>query len=296
MRICLADIGRHIALDLSELGYTVFVLCPDRYHGDLQTLTSSTRDASNVSSVREIRIALLALVPAMLNASNQRLIQDWHQRIKRSGHSPSPWGLVAPIVLDMTSSTQRIRAVETVEAYCATHSLHLVAVIVQPAPGFTSTWEPPFPRSPRLTPIPPPTPIHTDVTHTSTHLASKPGREGLDVTAWGGVVSQCLVQPISIVQDYMDLLAAATGRVVLLHACGQPSVTANCMGALHLTYPSPTAGDQVWSSSLHKDIILSAARYLRQELDTLSIKVSTVFIGPFAPSVKFPELTHHEAG
>ncbi|RPD66322.1 hypothetical protein L226DRAFT_195573 [Lentinus tigrinus ALCF2SS1-7] len=214
------DIGRHIALDFSELGYTVFVLCPDKPHGDPQSTASSTRDASNVSS---------------------RLIQDWHQRIKRSGRSPSPWGLVAPIVLDMTSSTQRIRAVETVGAYCATHSLHLVAVIVQPAPGF---------------------------------IMSKPSREGLDVTAWGDVVGRCLVQPISLVQDYMELLAAATGRVILLHA----------------------SGDQVWSSSLHKGIISSAAQYLRQELDPFSIKVSTVSVGPFAPSLKFPELAHYDAG
>ncbi|KAI0724048.1 hypothetical protein C8T65DRAFT_734550 [Cerioporus squamosus] len=214
------DIGRHIALDFSELGYTVFVLCPDR-HRDPQTLaSSSTPDASNVSS---------------------RLIQDWHQRIKRSGRSPSPWGLVAPIVLDMTSSTQRIRAVETVDAYCASHCLHLVAVIVQAAPGSST---------------------------------SKPGREALDVTAWGDVVSQCLVQPLSLVQDYVSLLAAATGRVVLLH----------------------TSGHQPWSPSLHKSIILSAAQYLRQELDSQSIKVSTVSVGPFAPSFKSPELTHNEAG
>ncbi|TFK91231.1 hypothetical protein K466DRAFT_542051 [Polyporus arcularius HHB13444] len=214
------DIGRHIALDFSELGYTVFVLCPDR-HRDPQTLaSSSTSDASNVSS---------------------RLVQDWHQRIKRSGRSSSPWGLVAPIVLDMTSSAQRVRAVETVDAYCSTHSLHLVAVIVQPAPGF---------------------------------ITSKPSREGLDVTAWGNVVSYCLVQPMSLVQDYVGLLAAATGRVVLLHA----------------------SGHQPWSSSLHKGLILSAAQYLRQELDPQSIKVSTISVGPFAPSFKSPELTHYEAG
>ncbi len=61
VRICHADIGRHIALDFSELGYTVFVLCPDR-HRDPQTLaSSSTPDASNVSSVREIRIVSLPL-------------------------------------------------------------------------------------------------------------------------------------------------------------------------------------------------------------------------------------------
>ncbi len=101
---------------------------------------------------------------------------------------------------------------------------------------------------------------------------------------------------MSLVQDYVGLLAAATGRVVLLHACEQRPVTSTSVRPPHLTYPSHTAGHQPWSSSLHKGLILSAAQYLRQELDPQSIKVSTISVGPFAPSFKSPELTHYEAG
>lgn len=94
-----------------------------------------------MSSVREICTDSLPLFPVSLNTSRPQLIQEWHTRIKKSGHSTSPWGLLAPIVLDMTSHAQRTRAFETVDAYCATHTLYLVAVIVLPAPNFISTWE-----------------------------------------------------------------------------------------------------------------------------------------------------------
>ncbi|KAI0807401.1 hypothetical protein C8Q74DRAFT_59910 [Fomes fomentarius] len=191
------ELGRHIAFNFSELGYTVFVLCPDR-RAAIQPAT----DASNVSS----------------------LIQEWHTRIKRSGHSATPWGLLAPIVLDMTSHAQRTRAFETVDAYCATHTLYLVAVIVLPAPKFIT-------------------------------------RTGLNISAWGDVVRECLVEPISVVQDYVNLLTAASGRVVLLLA----------------------SGHQPWIPSLYKGVLRSVAQYLRQELNVLGIKISTVTAGPSAP-------------
>ncbi|KAI0362319.1 hypothetical protein OH77DRAFT_1416564 [Trametes cingulata] len=195
------DVGRHLALNFSELGCMVFALCPDKR----ATPPSETlQDASNVSS----------------------LIQEWHQRIKRSGRSP--WGLVAPIVLDMNSGTQRAHAVETVDAYCATHNLHLVAVIVLP----TSAPTPPKP------------------------LTSGP----TGVSAWAEIVRRCLVDPISAVHGYSSLLAAASGRVVLLLA----------------------SGDQVGRNSAHLSALESAARFLRREMGPLGIRVSTVSTGPFA--------------
>ncbi|KAI1794537.1 hypothetical protein LXA43DRAFT_995466 [Ganoderma leucocontextum] len=211
-------LGRHIALSFSQLGYTVFALCPDKP----QAQAPSDADASNVSS----------------------LIQEWHQRIKRSGHSP--WGLVAPIVLDVDSDAQRARAVETVDAYCAAHNLHLVAILVAPSRSCTS-----------------PKPLQS-------------GRAGLDlnVSAWYEVLRSHLVEPISIVQDYVGALTPASGRVVVLLS----------------------SGHQPWSpslQSLHKGTLLSAAHFLSQELDPLGIKVSTVSIGPSAPA-KASQITHAE--
>lgn len=54
----------------------------------------------------------------------------------------------------MAADAQRTRAFETVDAYCATHSLQLVAVIVLPGPvpiPNISTWETPSPHRRRLT-------------------------------------------------------------------------------------------------------------------------------------------------
>ncbi|KAI0831496.1 hypothetical protein BC628DRAFT_1407942 [Trametes gibbosa] len=188
------DVGRHLALDFSELGYTVFALCPDRPASD----------------------------------SSEALIQEWHKRIKRSGRAP--WGLVAPIVLDVTSGTQRTHAAETVDAYCGTHNLHLVAVIVL---------------------------------HASAPAPPKPlAGSAADVSAWADTVRQCLVDPISVVYDYSDLLAAASGRVVLLL----------------------TSGDQLGRRSAHLRALESAAQYLRREFDLLGIRVATVSAVPFAPA------------
>ncbi|KAI0748304.1 hypothetical protein C8Q80DRAFT_731073 [Daedaleopsis nitida] len=209
------DLGRHLALNFSQQGYTVFALCPDRQ----PAVQSAPGDASNVSS----------------------LIQEWHQRIKRSGESTSPWGLVAPIVLDMTSGAQRTRAFETVDAYCATHCLHLVAVIVLPAPSF---------------------------------ITSKPARAGLSISAWGDLVRGCLVEPISVVEDYAGLLSATSGRVVLLLA----------------------SGHHQWIPPLHRDVLRSVARHLREELTASGTRISLVTAGPSAPVSKAPDLTGSETG
>ncbi|KAI0372840.1 hypothetical protein BV20DRAFT_963243 [Pilatotrama ljubarskyi] len=208
------DVGRHLALNFSELGCTVFALCSDR---QASPHTEPFQNASNVSS----------------------LIQEWHKRIKRSGRSP--WGLVAPIVLDMNSGAQRAHAVETVDAYCVTHNLHLVAVIVLPTNA---------PASPKP-------------------LASGP----TGVSAWAEIVRRCLVDPISAVHGYSSLLAAASGRVVLLLA----------------------SGDQVGRDSAQLAALESAARFLRREIGPLGIRVSTVSTGPFAPTSKLSVPTVNDA-
>ncbi|KAI8998471.1 hypothetical protein BD414DRAFT_407239 [Trametes punicea] len=206
-------VGRHIALNFSERGCTVFVLCPEALP---LPQDQARQDRSNASS----------------------LIQEWHQRIKRSGRSP--WGLVAPIVLDMSSGAQRTHAYETVDAYCAAHHLQLAAVIVLPTSVRIST--PGAPRS----------------------LV----RGRTDVSAWADIVRRCLVEPVSVVQDYSNMLAAASGRVVLLAASDDPA----------------------WTPSAYVRTLESAARFLRQELGSAGIRVSTVSTGPFAPASK---LTAH---
>ncbi|KAI0332105.1 hypothetical protein GY45DRAFT_1321406 [Cubamyces sp. BRFM 1775] len=128
----------------------------------------------------------------------------------------------------MTSGTERAHAFETVDAYCTTHDLHLAAVFVLSATA-------PAPLKPAIS-----------------------GRT--DVSAWAKTVRQCLVDPITVVQDYAPLLATASGRVVVLLA----------------------SGDQEGMGSAHLVTLESAAQFLRQQLGTLDIRVATVSTGPFA--------------
>lgn len=80
----------------------------------------------------------------------------------------------------------------------------------------------------------------------------------------------------------MNLLTAASGRVVLLLACEHQRSRFFCV---HV--PSHTnlraAGHQPWTPSLYKGVLCSVAQYLRQELNVLGIKISTVTAGPSAP-------------
>ncbi|KAI0647233.1 hypothetical protein C8Q79DRAFT_614217 [Trametes meyenii] len=217
------DVGRHLALSFSELGFTVFALCPDKPEATAPRLSDEASLGFGVSNVSS-------------------LIQEWHKRIKRSGRSP--WGLLAPIVLDMNSGTQRIRAVETVDAYCTAHHLRLSAVIVLPATG------PPPPKPPGSGPRDAP-------------------------QAWPDILRQpCHVEgSVSVVQAYSDLLAAASGRVVLLL----------------------TSGDQLRARPVHLGMLQPVVQGLRQELGALGIKVTTVSTGPFAPASKPPAPTGYDA-
>ncbi|TBU35793.1 hypothetical protein BD309DRAFT_859527 [Dichomitus squalens] len=135
----------------------------------------------------------------------------------------------------MKSDAQRTRAVETVDAYCVAHHLHLVALVVLPS----SVSSPPV---------------------------AKPLQDfQFGVSAWCEVLRECLVEPVSLVQDYVDTLTAASGRVVMVLSSDR----------------------QPWPASLHElqDItLLSTAEYLRRVIDPLGIRVSTVSTGPSAPA------------
>ncbi|KAI0093567.1 hypothetical protein BDY19DRAFT_902342 [Irpex rosettiformis] len=98
-----AGLGQAISLRLSELGYTVFALCPN-----LPGTCSATDQATKSSAVSS-------------------LLYAWHKRKERSTHTS--WGLVAPISCDMSSGAQRTHAFETVQAYCVRHSLNLTALV-----------------------------------------------------------------------------------------------------------------------------------------------------------------------
>jgi hypothetical protein len=57
---------------------------------------------------------------------------SWHLR-KAKSLSGRSWGLVAPILVDCVSDTERLDAAKTVEAFCTHNFIHLVAVILLPS-------------------------------------------------------------------------------------------------------------------------------------------------------------------
>lgn len=127
-----------------------------------------------------------------------KLLYVWHRRKERSTHSS--WGLVAPISLDTQSGAQRAHASETIHAYCVNHSLNLVSLIILPpqSPGcHDSEWRPPI----------------TDDT-----INARPG-DGLALTMWGRNVGHSMMEPVLVVEDYIDLLSKTAGRVIMLSAC-----------------------------------------------------------------------------
>ncbi|KAH9945972.1 uncharacterized protein BXZ73DRAFT_95488 [Epithele typhae] len=223
-RVLALALGRHIALSFSQRGFTVFALCADK-----PAAPPAPADASsNVSSSSE-----------------------WHQRIKKASGAPgAPWGLVAPIVLDMGSRTQRARACETVDAYCSTHRLTLAAVVVLPLP---------FPHAPPFGPD---------------GLAAGP--DSARPMTLGDAVRAGVELPAALVDDYAGLLAGSSGRVVVPLTSSWPEHEQQ----------QPRASTSV---ALHASTLRATARLLGEALAPRGVHVVTVDVarGPSTPRSAF---------
>ena len=93
--------------------------------------------------------------------------------------------------------------------------------------------------------------------------------------------------PISLVDDYAALLAAAGGRVVLPVACECPCVSRALRQHPLILAPHPCcadcAGGRPWALSLDAGVPRAAAQLLGEALAPLGVRVATVVIGPSAP-------------
>ncbi|TFY68247.1 hypothetical protein EVG20_g3642 [Dentipellis fragilis] len=175
-------IGRSAALRFSELGYTVFALCPNEYEGELPGSQMSPGGRRHVSS----------------------LLYIWHNRKERS--RSLPWGLLAPVSIDVWSSSQRQRAVETVQAYCAKYTLRLVALVVSPVPGYNSLS--PYMALHRLT---------ARGVDTCTSCSAEEER-------WRKRILSQVTEPILMAHDYTWLLRQASGRIIVISPCSEDGV------------------------------------------------------------------------
>ncbi|KAL6305375.1 hypothetical protein BKA93DRAFT_779621 [Sparassis latifolia] len=181
------NLGRRICLSFAELGYTVFALCRSNGEADnLQTSISYSTKPAHASS---------------------KLLYEWQLRKKQS--ETSAWGDIAPIVSDLGSAAQRKSAFETVHAYCVGRSLRLVTLILAPPHAPLHWWESPQSHSSQITAADHSQPMRTVIT------------QG-DLTQsllWADRVKHSIMEPILVIRDYVDMLVASSGRLILISGC-----------------------------------------------------------------------------
>lgn len=132
-----------------------------------------------------------------------QILYSWHLKKERS--PDHPWGLIAPIVVDISSKADRMRAYETVKAYCSDHALHLSALIEFP-PSYEGSSEPSSPHSAdpiRQNPLP----------RNLLPLAFSKD----DV--WQDAVFREITEPVLITQEFARLLKKSSGRVIVVSGC-----------------------------------------------------------------------------
>ncbi|KAI0341758.1 hypothetical protein BDW22DRAFT_1358624 [Trametopsis cervina] len=166
------------------------------------------------------------------------LLFAWHRRKEKLPHTS--WGLVAPILLDMRSGVQRTHAFETVHAYCVKHSLNLAALIVL-VPASAAKRKEHGSRHPN---------VSMDLAHPDEHPSTQEAPE-----------TQSLMDPVLVIEDYIDMLALAAGRVVFL-----------THGPLECYLCRPVA--------LLDGVIQRIAQNMSQQLESVGIRVCSISVGP----------------
>jgi hypothetical protein len=196
-------VGRNAALRFSELGYTVFALCPNR-HEDSGHSPSPGKSA-DVASVRSmINFSwhrLISPLPPPPPKKNSlvfpKLLYTWHNRKERS--RSIPWGLVAPMQLNLWSRPQREAVHETVRAHCSAYGLHLIALVISHSPNRQHDASPSFVG-----------------TLDAADRADSPHKSHSKENAWRNSVLEEVTEPVLMACDYKSLLAEASGRVIIL--------------------------------------------------------------------------------
>jgi len=209
-------VGRNAALQFSELGYTVFALCPNRQD-----------DAGHLVSPGGSR-------------SVASLLYIWHNKKERS--RSIPWGLVAPMQLNMWSRSQRQAVHETVWAHCNAYDLRLVALIIShdskshPRTGPSSFMN----------------------AGDETDRPDGPHENDFDEDAWRTAVLDEVTEPVLMAYDYRALLAKSSGRIIIL---------SNFAGSTPLALLSLTSRT-------------ATAESLANMLELEGIRVSSIYFGP----------------
>lgn len=131
------------------------------------------------------------------NPAHQKLLYIWHNKKERS--RSIPWGLVAPMKLNLWSRSQREAVHETVRAHCNANDLHLVALVISSHSKTLRGTSPVF-----------------ETALDSTERLDIPPETHADEDAWRNSVLDEVTEPVIMACDYKTLLAEASGRVIIL--------------------------------------------------------------------------------
>lgn len=117
-------------------------------------------------------------------------------------------GFLIPLSVDSSSHTQRMHVYETVQAYCATHSLCLAALIAS-TPG---SYDHPVSSSQG--------PPHNFFMQSRLY-DKKPSLDLLGDNL-NEAVARELTEPLLLARDYLKMLQLAKGRVLVMSGCSVP--------------------------------------------------------------------------
>lgn len=191
------ELGHTLTLSLSEAGYTVFAL----YQAHLSV--SEEAGKAETSSTPSAKVRPNVACTLRVNRYYLKLLYVWHK--KKESSCQTAWGLVAPIVLDDQSSAQRTRAAETIHAYCENHSLYLTTLVI-------------FSPHTKAPPCREATSSRDQLPEITTYKR-RSDRDLAEALMWGDIVSQSIKEPILLVQDYVEMLTGASGRVIVISTC-----------------------------------------------------------------------------
>ena len=148
---------------------------------------------------------MLRLPSQLLHYRLLKLLYAWHKKKERSTHMS--WGTLVPISFDTKSEAQRAHAFETVHAYCVKHSLNMAALIV--------LW--------------PPSPVKRNDSsyNRKSDISIKLDHRDSISSSWECADAHFLMESILVIQDYVNMLAKAAGRVIFL-SYGQQGCYCTC--------------------------------------------------------------------
>jgi len=151
--------------------------------------------------------------------------------------------------VDVSSQADRLRAYETIKAYCSDHLLHLVALILFP-PEYESPSEPISPKSATI----------FQELSTSCKFISL---NQLKDVIWHNTVFREITELVLITQEYIRLLRNSGGRIIVISGCSKSRILSG-----------------FGFNSLLDDTRRSIAHTLSCELYPLGIRVASVVSGP----------------